>query len=56
MDSPSLPPELSKSILEWDESDVHLFLSHLGFNQYEARLRGLSFRFSSLAFTQSYLS
>ena len=29
-------------ILEWDEHDVHLWLSKLGFPQYEAQIHGAS--------------
>lgn len=30
------------AILEWDEHDVHLFLTKLGLPQYEAPIRGTS--------------
>ncbi|KAI0041049.1 hypothetical protein FA95DRAFT_1501961 [Auriscalpium vulgare] len=36
MDAPSEP---QTSILDWDERDVHLFFSSLGFPQYEAQVR-----------------
>lgn len=28
------------SILDWDEDEVHLFLSRLGYPQYEKQLKG----------------
>ena len=39
--------EPSGSILEWDELDVHIWLSRLGLPQYEAQIKGMLF-FSSL--------
>lgn len=32
--------EPQANIMDWDEHDVHLFLSKLGFPQYEAQLHG----------------
>lgn len=32
--------EPQTNIMDWDEHDVHLFLSKLGFPQYEAQLHG----------------
>ena len=46
--SPSWPPmeapalDLRASIMDWDESDVHLGLSQLGLPQYENQIRGPS--------------
>ena len=53
--SPSSPPCLSPLLLamdaasielrplyDWDENDVHLWLSKLGFPQYEQQVRGMS--------------
>ena len=41
-------PEPSGSILEWDELDVHIWLSRLGLPQYEAQIKGMSFSLLSL--------
>ena len=40
MDASSI--ELTTSILDWDENDVHIWLSKLGFPQYEQQVRGTS--------------
>ena len=48
--SPLFPPhsffnaremDLRKHILDWDESDVHQWLSNLGFGHYERQIRGM---------------
>lgn len=33
--------DLRKHILDWDESDVHQWLSNLGFGHYERQIRGM---------------
>ncbi|KAI0923863.1 hypothetical protein AcW1_006700 [Taiwanofungus camphoratus] len=38
MDTPSF--ESRTSILQWDETDVHIWFSKLGFPQYESQIRG----------------
>jgi hypothetical protein len=35
-----------KYLLDWDESDVHQWLSSLGFPQYESQVRGMNLTFS----------
>jgi len=35
-----------KYLLDWDESDVHQWLSGLGFSQYESQVRGMSLKFA----------
>lgn len=40
MDTPSF--ESRTSILQWDETDVHIWFSKLGFPQYESQIRGAS--------------
>ena len=40
MEAPAL--DLRANIMDWDESDVHLWLSQLGLPQYENQIRGPS--------------
>jgi hypothetical protein len=35
-----------RHILDWDETDVHNWLSSLGYSQYETQIRGIVSRFS----------
>lgn len=44
--------ELRTSILDWDENDVHNWLSKLGFPQYEQQVKGVFF-YSSRRYDQS---
>ena len=41
MDASSI--ELRTSMLEWDENEVHSWLSKLGFPQYEHQVKGVHF-------------
>ena len=40
-----MEPTGERHIQEWDEWDVHSWLSSLGYSQYEAQIRGLVLRF-----------
>ena len=46
MDASSI--ELRTNILDWDENDVHNWLTKLGFPQYEQQVKGASSRSSLL--------
>ena len=41
-------PELRTSILDWDENDVHAWLTKLGFPQYEQQVKGTSAQYPSV--------
>ena len=46
--------EAQRSIMDWDEDDVHAFLCRIGFPQYEAQIRGaFSSRFPFVIFLHS---
>ena len=36
-------PAADRHILDWDETDVHSWLSSLGYPQYESQIRGMFF-------------
>jgi hypothetical protein len=40
MDSQPQPQDPNRLISDWDENDVHFFLTNLGLPQYEAKVKG----------------
>lgn len=48
MDPQPQPQDPNRLISDWDENDVHFFLTNLGLPQYEAKVKGqlLSLLFS----------